>query len=330
MAKSPSRILVIRFSSIGDIVLTSPVLRCIKKKYPQSTLYYLSKKEFIHAFSANPFIDKEIYWEGKKTIKHLKRQKFDLVVDLHKNLRTRKIWFHLMRQRRKPKWVSFNKINITKWFAVRLKLKSILPKKHIVHRYMEPLNKVGIPFDDKGLDYFIEKKFRVDIPADFEGLTPYSYYAYAIGGQHETKKLPFEKQVQLLNQLNKPTILLGGNGDKAHAELLTKEIPNCFNACGRYNLQESASVLEQARKVITHDTGLMHIAAALLKPIISIWGNTIPEFGMYPFYPANFYDYENRILEVDVFCRPCSKIGYKKCPYGHFNCMRLQDFSEIS
>ncbi|MDB4347428.1 glycosyltransferase family 9 protein [Bacteroidia bacterium] len=330
MAKSPSNILVIRFSSIGDIVLTSPALRCIKRKYPHSTLHFLSKKKFVHAFSANPFIDKEIYWEGKKTLKHLARQKFDLVVDLHNNLRTRRVWFYLLKQRHRPKWVRFNKINLAKWFAVRFKLKRVLPKKHIVHRYMKPLEKIGIPFDDKGLDYFIEQRFRIDIPKHYPGLEAKKYYAYAIGGQHETKKLPFHRQVDLLTQLNQTTILLGGKEDYNDAEELMKAVPNCHNACGRYNLQESASIIEQSRKVITHDTGLMHIAAALLKPIISIWGNTIPEFGMYPFYPVNFHDYENRQLEVDVYCRPCSKIGFKKCPYGHFKCMNKHDFTGLS
>jgi ADP-heptose:LPS heptosyltransferase len=333
MQRDPTQILVIRFSSIGDIVLTSPVLRCIKKKYPRATIHFLSKGKYKDAFYANPFIDKEIYWEGRKTLKHLNRQKFDLVVDLHKNLRTKRIRLSLAVNNKFPKWVSFNKINLLKFIAVWFKAKKALPKKHIVHRYMEPLEKIGIPFDNKGLDYFIEKKYRVDIAAQFNGVLPYEYYVYCLGGQHNTKKLPYEKQVELVNKLVPnhigKIILLGGKEDWEDGQKLVNANKNCINACGKFRLQESASVVEQSRKVITHDTGLMHIAAALLKPIISIWGNTIPEFGMYPFYPINFHDYENRILQVRVYCRPCSKIGFKKCPHGHFNCMRTQNFNEI-
>lgn len=330
MQRDPSKILVIRFSSIGDIVLTSPVLRCIKKKYPHATLHFLSKEKYKDAFYANPFIDKEIYWEGRKTLKHLRRQKFDLVVDLHKNLRTKRIRLDLALNNKFPRWISFNKINFFKFIAVWFKAKSALPKKHIVHRYMEPLEKIGIPFDNKGLDYFIENKFRVDIAAHFNGLQPYEYYVYVLGGQHSTKKLPYVRQVDLVNKIDKTIVLLGGKEDWEDAQKLAEASSNCFNACGKFRLQESASILEQSRKVITHDTGLMHIAAALLKPIISIWGNTIPEFGMYPFYPVNFHDYENLVLQVRVYCRPCSKIGYNKCPHGHFKCMENQTFDLVT
>jgi ADP-heptose:LPS heptosyltransferase len=73
----------------------------------------------------------------------------------------------------------------------------------------------------------------------------------------------------------------------------------------------------------------MHIAAALRKPIVSIWGNTIPEFGMYPYFPMN--SARSVISEVkDLHCRPCSKLGFKKCPKQHFKCMMLQDEVFIS
>lgn len=330
MKNEPKNILVIRFSSIGDIVLTSPVLRCIKKKYPNCKIHFLSKEKYKDAFYANPFIDKEIYWVGRKTLKHLAKQDFDWIIDLHKNLRTSRIRLFLACCNKFPKWISFNKINLPKLLTVWLKSKSFLPKEHIVHRYMKPLIKLGIPFDDEGLDYFIESKYRVNIPEVFSGLQPFEYNVYALGGQHQTKILPFPKQLELLKKINKKTLLLGGKEDWEAAEKLAMELPYCINACGKFKLPQSASIIEQSRKVYTHDTGLMHISAALLKPIISIWGNTIPEFGMYPFYPVNFHDCENLVLQTKVYCRPCSKIGFKKCPHGHFTCMNKIDFSAIS
>jgi ADP-heptose:LPS heptosyltransferase len=93
------------------------------------------------------------------------------------------------------------------------------------------------------------------------------------------------------------------------------------NTCGDYTIHQSASIVRQSALVITNDTGLMHIAAALKKKVISIWGNTIPEFGMYPYYGA--HPSSGLILEVtDLPCRPCSKIGYEECPKGHFKCMK--------
>jgi ADP-heptose:LPS heptosyltransferase len=98
-----------------------------------------------------------------------------------------------------------------------------------------------------------------------------------------------------------------------------------INLCGQLSLAQSASIVGQSARVFTHDTGLMHIAAALRKPIVSIWGSTVPAFGMYPFYPDGLD--LNTTLEVkDLSCRPCSKIGYDKCPKGHFRCMVGQDF----
>ena len=92
------------------------------------------------------------------------------------------------------------------------------------------------------------------------------------------------------------------------------------NGCGRYSLHQSASLLRQAAFVVSHDTGLMHIAAAFGQRIYSIWGNTVPEFGMYPFRT------EYEALEVPGLpCRPCSKIGFAQCPQGHFRCMRAQN-----
>jgi ADP-heptose:LPS heptosyltransferase len=122
--------------------------------------------------------------------------------------------------------------------------------------------------------------------------------------------------------LNQPVLLLGGPEDKAKGEAIALEAGTLVhNACGQLNINQSASLVEQARAVITHDTGLMHIAAAFRKRIVSIWGNTVPALGMYPYYPVG-YDHLSSIQEVTgLRCRPCSKLGYPSCPRKHFRCM---------
>ena len=108
---------------------------------------------------------------------------------------------------------------------------------------------------------------------------------------------------------------IGSDRERVLREDLGKKA-EVYNACGKFNLNQSASLLKEAVVVFSHDTGLMHIAAAFGKKIYSIWGNTIPEFGMYP-YRTQFVIFENKKLK----CRPCSKIGFDSCPKKHFKCM---------
>jgi ADP-heptose:LPS heptosyltransferase len=312
------KILILRFSSIGDIVLTSPVMRCIKSQLPDSIIHFATKKQNASLLQYNPFIDKLHLLDKdlKELNKTLKAEKFDLILDLHHNLRTFMIWSKLRVKRH-----TVDKLNWEKWLIVRFKI-NILPYVHIVDRYMDTAAHIGVRNDGQGLDFFINPN------ESLKGFDlPHAYVVYAIGGQHNTKKLPFEKQLQLLGTIHQNIILIGGTEDNPQGEKLASASPNVINLCGKLSIHQSALLMQGADKVYSHDTGMMHIAAALRKPIVSIWGNTIPEFGMTPYYPVGFDVRSNVIKEVKgLDCRPCSKIGFEKCPLGHFNCMELQDF----
>lgn len=198
-----------------------------------------------------------------------------------------------------------------------------MPNVHIVDRYMNTVESLGVKNDNKGLDYFIPEKDEMSsdwLPENFRD----GYAVHAIGGQHETKKLPLNKMIELCQTIELPLVLIGGKEDVIISEQLTINIKNIpiFDACGKCNLNQSASIIKNAKLVYTHDTGMMHVAAALKKKIVSVWGNTVPEFGMYP-YQTDFEVIENK----DLNCRPCSKIGYNKCPLGHFKCMNELKFS---
>ncbi|GAB3536319.1 glycosyltransferase family 9 protein [Pontibacter brevis] len=323
------KILILRFSSIGDIVLTTPVVRCIKQQVSGAEVHYTTKQAFKNILEHNPYVDKTHVLSGslKELVQQLKAENFDYVVDLHNNLRTRVIRARLGKPGR-----SFKKLNYEKWLMVNFKLNR-LPDVHIVQRYLDAAAALGVKDDGKGLDYFIPAKDEVDLqtlPVPFrEG-----YVAFAIGAQHYTKRLPTERIIELCEHLLQPVILLGGKEDAATGDEIAsffqtrttgnEQRTKIYNACGRYNLNGSASLVRQAEKVVSHDTGLMHIAAAFQKDIISVWGNTIPEFGMYPFRT------KYKVLEVHgLSCRPCSKIGYSKCPQGHFKCMRDIPFGNL-
>jgi len=155
------------------------------------------------------------------------------------------------------------------------------------------------------------------------------FIAFVIGGNHNTKILPADIVADVINKLSLPAVLLGGREDDARGVLIEEMTKGRgINLCGKLSLMASASLVRQSKAVISNDTGLMHIAAAFNKPMVSVWGNTIPGFGMYPYTDASV---PSMFAEVKgLNCRPCSKIGYKECPLKHFNCMRMQDLSKIA
>ncbi len=321
------KILIIRFSSIGDIVLTTPVIRCLKLQQPDTEIHFLTKKAFKGILEHNPYIHKihTIEKEVKEISSILKKENFDFVIDLHNNIRSMQI----KRALGKPS-SSFKKLNFKKWLLVNFKINT-LPETHIVDRYLQTVEQLGIKNDLQGLDYFIPQQDEVNM-ASLPKFLQSGYIGFVIGAKHFTKQLPIEKIVSICEKLNSPIILLGGKEDEkkandiiAHLSTITSQL--VYNACGKYNLNQSASLIKQATKIISHDTGLMHIAAAFKNEVISVWGNTVPDFGFGPYLP----DKKSRIVEVKgLSCRPCSKIGYNKCPKGHFKCMMLIDENEFN
>ena len=311
------KVLVIRFSSIGDMVLTTPVLRCLKMQLPGAEVHLLTKKKFASLLAANPYIDRTWAYDGDfdTLLPNLKAEGFDFVADLHHNLRSRYVRFRLG-----VPSAAFPKLNVRKWLAVRLKTKS-LPDIHIVDRYFVAVRPLGVVNDVAGLDFFIPEGDRVDVSTLPEGFGS-GYVAAVIGGRHATKIFPPEKVAEVCKGLHLPVVLLGGPEDRERGEEIIKlSGTRLFNACGLFNFNQSASLVEQAQAVLSNDTGLMHVAAAFRKPVASTWGNTVPEFGMYPYMPGN--EALSHIAEVNSLpCRPCSKIGYDTCPKGHFNCMK--------
>jgi ADP-heptose:LPS heptosyltransferase len=317
------KFLVIRLSSIGDIVLTTPVVRCLKQQVEGAEIHFVTKEKHAGILEANPYISK-IHILGEKIadlLDELKKEDFDYVIDLHQNFRSNRI-----KGRLKIPAFSFNKLNYQKWLFVNFKINR-LPEQHIVDRYLETLSVFDVKNDNQGLDYFIPQNKGFDfrkLPDIFQN----GYIAVVIAGTYFTKKLPFEKITEFCNLTNKPIILLGGKKESEEGEKISRQFPDkIFNLSGKTTLNESADVIKNASVVLTNDTGLMHIAAAFKKKILSFWGNTVPVLGMYPYFP----DPVSKMLEIpDLKCRPCSKLGYGKCPKTHFRCMLDLDMLEAA
>ena len=320
-----AKFLIIRFSSIGDIVLTTPVIRCLKTQVEDAEVHYLTKAAYAPVLKHNPYIGKLWLYhkeDEKSLIRELRYEHFDYVIDLHHNLRT-------ARFKRKLKLLafSFDKLNPEKWLLVNFGINR-LPDVHIVDRYLATLKLFEVVNDQKGLDYFISEEDTI-LPEEIQQLLPPNYIALVTGAQHFTKKAPAVLLAGLCRNLSWPVVILGGKEDMAEAEKIVQlaNKDNILNLAGRLSLNQSAYLVKNSLAVVTHDTGLMHIAAAYKKKIFSIWGNTIPEFGMYPYLA----DPASVIYEVHgLKCRPCSKIGFQKCPKGHFKCMKDQDYEGIA
>ncbi len=314
------KILIIRFSSIGDIVLTTPVIRCLKLQL-NAEIHYLTKPNFESILNTNPFINKvhvlDISLIAKA--KELQAENFDFVIDLHNNIRT-----FIFKKALGVKAYSFPKLNIEKFLFVNFKVNK-MPNIHIVERYFKPAEKLGISNDGKGLDYFLPTHFKFDYPIDLDK----SYIAWAIGAQHFTKRFPIHKIIAICNKVNVPIYLLGGKDDETNGnEIPSKTNGNVVNLCGKLSLHQSAYVVKKGQLLITNDTGLMHIGAAFQKRIISLWGNTTPAFGMYPYY-GNSQVKQTIFENNNINCRPCSKIGFNSCPKKHFKCMEDLDLQVI-
>lgn len=320
------KVLIIRFSSIGDIVLTTPVVRCLKQQRPDIELHYLTRFTFHALLDHNPYIDHiHLLHDDLAGLNEiLKKEKYDHIVDLHHNLRTMRVKKAL----KAPAW-SFPKLNIQKWILTNLKINT-MPSISIVERYFETVKELGVRNDGKGLDYFFpsgQALSNTDIPMSHWG----GFVGFVIGGSCGTKKLPVARWQELCDLVPYPIMLLGGPDDRYDGDQVAEKFPvKVYNSCGKFNINESAELTQLAKVIVSNDTGLMHIAAAFKKPIVSLWGNTSPAMGMFPYY--GFNDLKNHIAPQSVImenkqlgCHPCSKIGYDTCPRRHFRCMNELD-----
>ena len=322
--KALNSILIIRFSAIGDIVLTSAIVRCVRAKYPNAKIHFLVKKKFRGAIESNKYINKCISFVDHplEIIEDLKIENYDFVVDLQRNAKSL-----FVRRKLKCNSATFPKLNIQKFLLTKLKINK-LPKIHVVDRYFLAVKKLDVYNDNQGLDFFItdeNKLFDKDQLSQLHG----NFIALVLGATYFTKRIPHEKLEEIIEGIKSTVILLGGKDENELGERLSKKYSNVINIAGKTSLQQSAHYLKNASSVITSDTGLMHIAAAFQKRIITIWGNTVPDFGMYAYMPNKLEN--NIMLEVNnLNCRPCSKLGHTKCPKKHFKCMINQDASKIA
>ena len=304
--------LIVRFSSIGDILLCTPVIRCFKQQ-KQAHVTFLTSAKFKSLLKNNPFIDEIVDDEGgiKVVRDWVQLQNFDLIIDLHKN---RKSW--LITFLSGAPVIRYDKFNLRKWWYVQTK-HNTLPNQHLVDRYFEALASQHVVNDGAGLNYFIDPATKMpEVPADYNVLV--------MGAAHKTKRIPVEIATLWVAASQYTVVIIGGNDViNEGREIEIKLGAQVVNLTGTLSIDQSAKVLSGANRVLTGDTGMMHLAAALGKDIIVLWGNTTPSFGMFPYLGIDRGKWISKEV-TGLKCRPCSKLGFNDCPKGHFRCMMDQ------
>ena len=304
------KILVVRFSSIGDIVLTSPVLRILKSQ-KNIEVHFLTKDEYTSILENNPYIDKiHVIKNSVAEVKdQLFKEKFDYIIDLHNNLRSQ-----LLRSLKVP-IKRYSKSNFKKFLYMFFGI-NLLNNKHVVDRYVDVLSFLNLKNDDKGLDYFLPKGSLVDYDVKQK------YITWCIGASKIQKQLSVSQIATIANKLELPIILLGGKEQKEHGDKII-QISNkagILNLCGEVSINQSAYLIKHSQYLFTNDTGLMHIAAAFQKKIISFWGCTKPDLGFYPYIEES----KSLMIVSKNSKRQCSKHG-GSCKFSDDGCIKMID-----
>ena len=322
MRPNPDRILILRLSSIGDILLSSFFIRQVAKTFPKSKIDFVIKEQFGDLVKFNPNLDQVYYVQPEKGYaqlyqlrNELKSNKYNLVFDLHNNLRTRFLLTGLSKSKKRK----INKDKIIRALLVRFKINGYKEIKSIPIRYLETGKEVGINDDMNGLELFWDNQTEEKLIKEYPFLENDRYIALAPGAAHYTKKWPIEYFMELVDIItekrNERLVILGGLTDVDDGMELELN-DRVINLTGKLSLLESAIAIKNAKVLVSNDSGVMHMAAAVKTPVLAIFGSTVEELGFFPFRSKHCV-----IQNEGLKCRPCSHIGKNYCPKGHFRCM---------
>ena len=317
-------ILLIRLSSLGDILLLTPALRCLRAAQPQARIDLLISQRYAELLQDNPHLSNLILapdHPDKKALQKLAadlRDRYDVVVDLHTSLRS-----HYLRRRLEARRVlKYKKRRLARWFLVRFKWNFYGGEFSVPLAYLNALKSLGVQDDGLGLEWPAAKNSLPDLMHQAGLIRPPDPRPIAIcpGASHFTKRWPENRWRELARRLleTEPALwIIGDQADYLLGQQLAQLHPErVVNFCGKLSLAPSGAALAICRLAITQDAGPAHMAAAVGVPVLAIFGSTIPQFGFAPFRVPH------RIAEIELSCRPCSHLGFAQCPLGHFRCMK--------
>lgn len=320
------RILIIRFSSIGDVILTTPLIRCLRSAYPEVRIDFLIKKEFSVVLSNNPHLSSIITFDknaGKGELKRvreiIRQNKYSHIVDIQRNLRS-----IFLTTGSGSVVSSFSKKLLSRDLLIRFGINSYKEIKPVYLRYFESVASLGVEYDGRGTEVFpaaSETLQTTELPGceNFKEGKP--ILVVAPGAQWANKRWTPEGFASAADMFcahtGALTLLIGGPGDLEICSLVKSLMKTpSVNLAGKLSLMGSASLLGKASMVMTNDTGMLHMAQAMKTPVVAVYGPTTRELGFFPL-PEN-----SRVAETSISCRPCTQKGLNSCPRKHFRCMK--------
>lgn len=324
MSFTPEKILLLRFSSLGDIIMTTAMVRCVRKRFPDAQIDMVVRSDYLDLIRHNPHLNQKIGLDRKlgmsglrALIKKINAEPYDLIYDAHFSLRTRLMmpWLSALDK------VSYEKHYLRRALALTFKLK-LLDTKRMLERFIEPLAEFGVQYDGKGPEVFVSEEARKSAFSRFPELSlPKTPLVGLIpSAQWPGKRWPPLRFREVAQSFLKDTatrlVVFGGREDTFCSEIV-KDLPaeRVTNTQGKLSILEAAAVIEKCQLVVANDTGLMHIADGVGVPSVLILGPTSAEMGCLPFHPQAL------ILEENLWCRPCSKNGQAPCIQGKRVCL---------
>lgn len=320
-ANASPNILAVRFSSIGDILLTTPLLRSIRRTHPSARVTVVTKRTYLPLLSHNPYVDRIVGLAPDHSLlglaAELRDDRYTDLLDLHDNLRSR-----ALRLLVPGRWGTYPKHRLARAFLIHAKRNRYRDRRPVAERYFSAARHLRVLPDGKPPDFFVGAEATDEASAwlrsvGMEDAT--RLVAIAPGAAHATKRWPPEHWQRLIEravQEGHRIAIVGGADDASLAQQLASRFPSqVASAAGRLGLQGTGALLKRARALVSGDTGVMHMASGVGTPVVALFGPTVEAFGFFP------YTRRASVVELPLPCRPCSAQGGPRCPLGHHRCL---------
>jgi lipopolysaccharide heptosyltransferase II len=327
-----THVLMIRLSSLGDILLTTPVLRLLREHCPGAQIDFLTKSIYKDLLCANPCVDRVLLFDPRQglrqTLHALRQTHYDVVVDLHRTLRSRLLSRGLLAQRQ----LTYAKRTVRRALLVHLGWNTLRAMTPVPELYAAPLRHLGMTAPLPPLEMHLTPASREAMHTYVRQAFPHSVeqplLALAPGARWPTKRWPVERFAAVAQELAQAqraaVVVLGSGEDVSLAQELCQRLRvPVLDSTGKLSLMHTAALLQQCRLLLSNDSGLMHMATALRVPVVAIFGPTVQEFGFYPFKACA------QVISADLPCRPCSTKGSARCPRGHHQCMQQMTVAQV-
>jgi lipopolysaccharide heptosyltransferase II len=316
------RILLVRFSSIGDILLTTPLIRALRARHPDARIDALTKARFAPLLSNNAHLDAVLApAEGESLAAlaaRLRPAHYTHRLDLHGSLRSRQLRLFLP-----GRWRGYPKHRLARGFLV-LTQRNHYPAgtPPVPERYFEAADGLDVRPDGGPPEFGLSSAAMAEADAYLmeAGMSAGGrLVALAPGAAHATKRWPVEHWKALAASLlarGRPVVIVGGPEDVDTANEVAAAAPGAAVAAGRFGLQGTGALLARSSVLVSGDTGVMHMATGVGTPVVALFGPTVEPFGFFPYRAGG------TVLQRDLACRPCSRMGGPVCPLGHHHCLR--------